>query len=722
MIGNISKSKGFKGDPGTVGPQGPQGERGHQGDKGEKGDTPSVVFRYDKETGNLYCSSDGIMVDKDYVNSQKLVTKDDLLSLDIGNSKNADYLNYYGDVNLVPSDNNLFVFTTDDETMTASVRAADPYTIKGDIVIPYNYMVDNKVYTVTSFGEYNDEYNSSVGFEYCDRITSVVIPNTITVIPSMAFRGCIYLTSVKLPDTLTTIGDNAFQGCENLETIEIPESVTAIDYDAFTYCTKLNNVVLPDRIKVIPDGIFSGCSALSNVTFADDIIAIDGSAFYGTAIKTINIPESVTYIGQKAFARSDLTSITIPDAVTQIAEMAFYECASLTSVTIPAGVTIIDDWAFRDCEALTDVYFKGSKEQWDAITVGSNNDVLATATIHYNCANATKSDLYNASANAIRGTASGTAINISDVSPLEHYLHIEVSGVDNPTDVSIAVFGKNLWGKIKQYAWSNGITVTLADDGGYFLNGTATKQARFTVPLFTSGNGVLLENITMCANNEVENTGVTLTVQMSDGSFVTCVTCSDICASGTLSDVNTPCTALCVEIAKGTVLTNFKIKPQAEIGTILTGYEPYLGKIFTPNADGLVNYATSLSPATNILCDNESANVLVKYNKDLNYVLLEYSNKVAPSPASITIYADKWEQDANSLIWHQEVQVNNANITPYSKVDLQLSAEQVAIFYEKDLAFVTENDGGVVTVYCIGTLPQNTYTMQATVSEVAVGG
>ncbi len=74
MIGNISKSKGFKGDPGPLGPQGPQGEQGIQG---EKGDSPAIVLRLD-DAGNLYYNSDGILVDKEYVESQNLVTKDEM--------------------------------------------------------------------------------------------------------------------------------------------------------------------------------------------------------------------------------------------------------------------------------------------------------------------------------------------------------------------------------------------------------------------------------------------------------------------------------------------------------------------------------------------------------------------------------------------------------------------------------------------------------------------
>ena len=94
---------------------------------------------------------------------------------------------------------------------------------------------------------------------------------------------------------------------------------------------------------------------------------------------------------------------------------------------------------------------------------------------------------------------------------------------------------------------------------------------------------------------------------------------------------------------------------------------------------------------------------------------------VFPTPTSITIYANKWIKVSDAR-WSQVVTVDNAVITPNSKVDLQPNAEQLDIFYEKDLAFVTENENGVVTVFCIGQKPTNNYTMQATVTEVMSNG
>ncbi len=70
----------------------------------------------------------------------------------------------------------------------------------------------------------------------------------------------------------------------------------------------------------------------------------------------------------------------------------------------------------------------------------------------------------------------------------------------------------------------------------------------------------------------------------------------------------------------------------------------------------------------------------------------------------------------------QTVNVNNAVITKNSKVDLLITSEQMVVFYEKDLAFVTENDDGVVTVYCVGNIPEHDYKIQAIVTEVVIDG
>lgn len=57
-------------------------------------------------------------------------------------------------------------------------------------------------------------------------------------------------------------------------------------------------------------------------------------------------------------------------------------------------------------------------------------------------------------------------------------------------------------------------------------------------------------------------------------------------------------------------------------------------------------------------------------------------------------------------------------ISVNSKVDLQASSAQLEMFHDMDIAFTTENDGGILTVYAIGDKPQEDLTMQATITEV----
>lgn len=106
---------------------------------------------------------------------------------------------------------------------------------------------------------------------------------------------------------------------------------------------------------------------------------------------------------------------------------------------------------------------------------------------------------------------------------------------------------------------------------------------------------------------------------------------------------------------------------------------------------------------------------LIKYT-DGTTTTFKSTNSVGAviTHSSVTLYSWDWVGDDSP--YSQVVTIDKA--TKYSKIDLQPSPEQLALFHDKDLAFVTENDDGVITVYAIGDKPTATHTIQVTITEV----
>lgn len=102
------------------------------------------------------------------------------------------------------------------------------------------------------------------------------------------------------------------------------------------------------------------------------------------SLMSIEIPDSVTSIGDWAFAYcSSLASVTIPNRVKSIGISAFYGCSNLINIKIPESVKRIDVSAFEGCSSLKDVYYLGTKEQWEKIAIDRHNHALNKAKKHF---------------------------------------------------------------------------------------------------------------------------------------------------------------------------------------------------------------------------------------------------------------------------------------------------------------------------------------------------
>ena len=216
-------------------------------------------------------------------------------------------------------------------------------------------------------------------------LVSVVIGDNVRSINYKAFEDCTNLTSVVIGNSVTSIGKGAFEGCDSLTSVTIPDSVTSIGEWAFAYCSSLTSVVIGNSVRSIYDYAFYNCSSLTSVTIPASVMHIMEAAFSScSSLTSVTIGDSVIGIGYYAFRGcSSLTSVTIPDSVTSIGEGAFFLCSSLTSVTIPDSVTSIGDSAFNGCSSLADVYYGGTKIQWQLISIGSYNTYLSNANIIY---------------------------------------------------------------------------------------------------------------------------------------------------------------------------------------------------------------------------------------------------------------------------------------------------------------------------------------------------
>ena len=275
------------------------------------------------------------------------------------------------------------------------------------------------IYRITKIGENI--------FKDCDKLETIVIPNTVTEIGNSAFEGCKSLKNINIPNEVTKIGDSAFCGCSVLEKIIIPNKVTEIGYKAFSGCELLENVILPDSLVKIGKLAFENCKSFTNIIIPNSATDVSKIAFLGCdkieqftlpaylsgfVAKEVTLDENIlkqlgyevkyenkgtndqklvsfkkngqdvtsfdipaTYIYGDSYNKvtniaynvfwecSSLKSVTIPNTITQIPGTLFWGCPYLTTVTIPDSVTKIGDSVFYNCKSLTTLTIPDSVTQ-----------------------------------------------------------------------------------------------------------------------------------------------------------------------------------------------------------------------------------------------------------------------------------------------------------------------------------------------------------------------
>jgi formylglycine-generating enzyme required for sulfatase activity len=144
------------------------------------------------------------------------------------------------------------------------------------VPLPYTYTTNNGTITITG-------YTGSGG--------AVTIPSTINGLPvtsigegTFAWTG---LTSVTIPNSVTVISGWAFEYCTSLASVTVGNSVTYIDDLAFNQCTGLTNVTIGNSVTGIGGMAFDSCTNLAGVYFKGNAPTLWGDAFDGDNNATV---------------------------------------------------------------------------------------------------------------------------------------------------------------------------------------------------------------------------------------------------------------------------------------------------------------------------------------------------------------------------------------------------------------------------------------------------
>ena len=204
-------------------------------------------------------------------------------------------------------------------------------------------------------------------------LSEINIPSNVRSIGDYCFNGCIMLPKINIPSSVTSIGECCFINCSTLAEMRVTEG--NLVYDSRENCNAI--------INTSANQLEYGCSG---TTIPLDVTSIKQSAFVGSGLKSIIIPNNIKAIecgpggGYNPFARCEIEKLVIDmDTIVPVFQKmeslkevvlgehvrrsethAFYGCNSLITLSLSEGISEIAEGMFLDCTSLDNVIIPGS--------------------------------------------------------------------------------------------------------------------------------------------------------------------------------------------------------------------------------------------------------------------------------------------------------------------------------------------------------------------------
>ncbi len=261
----------------------------------------------------------------------------------------------------------------------------------------------------------------------------------------------------------------------------------------------------------------------------------------------------------------------------------------------------------------------------------------------------------NGVANALKNAVSGSAVAMTDVSPLEHNVVVKLSSdtLSDFTAVTLTKQGKNLFDDNKEYE----SVITLEENGekvfahvGYQNpNDKYNTLVSFDIAdIWDIANKL---NLPVTISFDIKNAidGQVQVYTLGKKRFNTTSASRYIpsttewqryryTATPTYVDADTTgnngCGLTFFGSPYGSGIIPFIKNLQIEIGTEETPYAKFQAQTYKPNADGTLDGVTSLYPATTLMTDTEGVIITAEYSRDLNKAFEEIYQAIAQIGAS----------------------------------------------------------------------------------------